>query len=43
MENYIEKVKTSWGYYMGEKKYWHIGGLISAYFYNYIFLKGTNI
>ena len=34
-----KKVKTSWGYYIGEKKYWHIGGLISAYFYNYIFFK----
>jgi len=39
MDQYIEKESTSWGYYIGEKKFWHMGGLISAYFYNYIFFK----
>ena len=39
MENYIEKVKTSWGYYIGEKILAHRWFNISIFFYNYIFFK----
>ena len=39
MNDYIPGESTSWGYYIGDKKFWHVGGLISAYFYNYIFFK----
>lgn len=36
--DYINK-RTSWGYYIGEEKYRLYGGIIPAYFYNYIFGK----
>lgn len=39
MNDYIKGKSTSWGYYIGEKNFWHVGGIISAYFYNYIFFK----
>ena len=31
--------ETSWGYYIGEIESRIIGGLIPAYFYNYMFFK----
>ncbi len=43
---YLEKYdptlqQASWGYYIGEAKSQVIGGLIPAYFYNYIFFHRT--
>ena len=35
LDNYEENLQTSWGYYLSDKKYWVLGGLIPAYFYNY--------
>jgi UDP-4-amino-4,6-dideoxy-N-acetyl-beta-L-altrosamine N-acetyltransferase len=29
--------RTSFGYYIGEREYWHLGGLVLPYFYNYVF------
>ena len=38
LENYDSELQqTSWGYYIGELKARIIGGLIPAYFYNYMF------
>ena len=34
--------KTSWGYYIGEDDYTHLGAFIPCYFYNMIFSKRFN-
>jgi UDP-4-amino-4,6-dideoxy-N-acetyl-beta-L-altrosamine N-acetyltransferase len=40
LEEYDEvSHETSWGFYIGELDAWNIGGVVPAYFYNYIFLK----
>jgi UDP-4-amino-4,6-dideoxy-N-acetyl-beta-L-altrosamine N-acetyltransferase len=40
LEDYKPEIQqTSWGYYIGELKYKILGGLIPAYFYNYIFFN----
>ncbi|MGG2084595.1 UDP-4-amino-4,6-dideoxy-N-acetyl-beta-L-altrosamine N-acetyltransferase [Lysinibacillus pakistanensis] len=36
--DYVNK-RTSWGFYIGEKKYRLYGGIIPPYFYNYVFSK----
>lgn len=40
LEGYDSKLQeTSWGYYIGELESRIIGGLIPAYFYNYMFIE----
>lgn len=40
LEKYDElNQETSWGFYIGELDALNIGGVVPAYFYNYIFLK----
>lgn len=31
--------RASWGYYIGEAQYRSLGGLVPAYFYNYVFAR----
>ncbi|MDC0042979.1 GNAT family N-acetyltransferase [Paracoccaceae bacterium] len=39
LENLKVNQETSWGFYIAEQKFWIHGGLIPAYFYNYMFFK----
>ena len=40
LENYNPSLyQTSWSFYIGESKHQILGGLIPAYFYNYMFFK----
>ena len=44
LENYDSTLRqTSWGYYIGEWESRIIGGLIPAYFYNYMFFHRDNL
>tara|TARA_B000000475_G_C15995931_1_gene446920 strand:+ start:629 stop:1171 length:543 start_codon:yes stop_codon:yes gene_type:complete len=39
LEEYLENHSTSWGFYLGNENYSFLGGLIPAYFYNYMFFE----
>jgi len=34
-------LRCSWGFYIGEQEWIHLGGLIPPYFYNYVFKNST--
>lgn len=33
--------RASFGYYIGEKDYWYLGGFVTPYFYNMILFEGS--
>jgi RimJ/RimL family protein N-acetyltransferase len=33
----LKNLRTSFGFYIGDREYWNIGGMVLPYFYNYVF------